>query len=146
MVERSYYVVLGVSRGESPAGIRAAYRDLAKRHHPDVSGDAATRSFQEIAEAYRVLSDPQARRSYDERLRRLEPRQGAPRRPLVVTRSPEPISWEPFSVMGAGEVRPSREAMHDRFRRNFTGRGVPKAERLEPLDGGLHLLQGLAVA
>ncbi|HET7754055.1 MAG TPA: DnaJ domain-containing protein [Anaeromyxobacteraceae bacterium] len=79
---RSHYVVLGVAPDESADGIRDAYRDLAKRHHPDVSGEQETRAFQDIAEAYRVLSDPALRREYDDRLQRsaLPPRYPAPGR------------------------------------------------------------------
>ena len=67
---KTYYMILGVSSTETPEGIRAAYRDLAKRLHPDVSGHGTTGAFQEVAEAYRVLSDPQLRRDYNDGLRR----------------------------------------------------------------------------
>jgi DnaJ-class molecular chaperone len=69
---RTYYIVLGVPRTESPGGIRSAYRDLAKKMHPDVAGEQATHAFQEITEAYGVLSDPQRRRAYNDELRRAE--------------------------------------------------------------------------
>jgi curved DNA-binding protein CbpA len=36
---RTYYMILGVPRTESPGGIRSAYRDLAKKMHPDVAGE-----------------------------------------------------------------------------------------------------------
>lgn len=65
MERKTYYMILGVSSTESDRGIRSAYRDLAKRLHPDVAGEQATRSFQEISEAYSVLSDPQRRREYN---------------------------------------------------------------------------------
>ena len=38
MLRKDYYLILGIPRSESATGIRAAYRDLAKRHHPDVAG------------------------------------------------------------------------------------------------------------
>ena len=41
MERKTYYMVRGVSSTESPRGIRAAYRDLAKRLHPDVAGEQA---------------------------------------------------------------------------------------------------------
>lgn len=69
---RTYYMILGVPRTESPGGIRSAYRDLARKLHPDVAGEQATQAFQEITEAYDVLSDPERRRAYNDQLRRAE--------------------------------------------------------------------------
>ena len=63
----SLYDVLGVPRDASPADVKAAYRRLAQRWHPDVnagSPDAAAQ-FRRIGEAYGVLSDPDQRRAYD---------------------------------------------------------------------------------
>jgi molecular chaperone DnaJ len=139
MEQRTYYAVLGVTPAESSAGIRAAYHDLAKRYHPDVSGDGGTRAFQDIEEAYRVLSDPQRRRRYDDDLAR---RGEGGRRAAPPTRArprPEPLH-DPVSVMGAPDaIHPSFDAMYDRFLRNFTGVGVPKAERLEGINFDLVL-------
>ena len=61
------YEVLGVPRGASAEEIKAAFRKLAAKHHPDRNaGDphAATR-FKELNAAYQVLSDPQRRAMYD---------------------------------------------------------------------------------
>jgi DnaJ-class molecular chaperone len=107
---KTYYMILGVSRAESPGGIRAAYRDLAKKLHPDVAGQQATHAFQEISEAYNVLSDPQRRREYESELRRVESGDPAPIRPGPAA----PIARAPVSIFGATEsVRPSFEAMYD---------------------------------
>lgn len=134
MEQRSYYVILGVPRGESPRGIRAAYRDLARKLHPDVAGAAATRSFQELGEAYAVLSDARRRGEYNDRLSREEARERPARR--APRFAPEPLIRDAAPILG-GEpesIHPSLDAMHARFERNFTGVGVPKAERLAPLD------------
>jgi molecular chaperone DnaJ len=66
-VATDYYEVLGIARAASDADIKRAYRQLARRHHPDVAQDkaAAEARFKEINEAYAVLSDPQKRRMYD---------------------------------------------------------------------------------
>ncbi len=66
MSTRDLYSVLGVSRSATADEIRNAYRKLARMYHPDVnsSQDAHAR-FNEIQEAYDVLSDEQKRRSYD---------------------------------------------------------------------------------
>lgn len=63
---KDYYGVLGISNTEANAGIHRAYRRLAKDCHPDRAGDQGTQKFQEIQEAYEVLSDPEKRRRYDE--------------------------------------------------------------------------------
>lgn len=75
---RDYYDVLGVSRDAGADEIKRAYRQLARRYHPDISGDdpstsAAARPrspdrgerFLEVARAYDVLRDPARRRAYD---------------------------------------------------------------------------------
>lgn len=68
---RDHYAVLGVVASATTAEIRAAYRRLARAHHPDANPDpAAEREFKRIARAYEVLHDPQARRAYDERFTR----------------------------------------------------------------------------
>jgi molecular chaperone DnaJ len=69
---KNYYAILGVARTASSIGIRAAYRELAKAHHPDRVGPQRTYRFQEIAEAYGVLSDPAARKDYNRELHRTE--------------------------------------------------------------------------
>src|ERR1041384_6349979 len=68
MEKKTYYMILGVSRGETSGGIRAAYRDRARQIHPDVAGESATRAFQELNEAYGVLSDPSRRHAYNAQL------------------------------------------------------------------------------
>jgi molecular chaperone DnaJ len=63
---RDFYDVLGVPRGASDDEIKRAFRRLAQQWHPDVSTEpGADERFKEIAEAYRVLSDPQQRQAYD---------------------------------------------------------------------------------
>jgi len=132
MEARTYYMILGVPRTESAKGIRAAYRDLARRLHPDVAGEQATGAFQELSEAYDVLSDPRRRSEYNRQLRLVEG-EGPPAG--VGHGSNGPLIREPVTILGNPEaVRPSFEAMWDRMVRNFTGIGVPKSERLESLN------------
>src|ERR671929_2011499 len=66
-MRRDYYAVLGVAATAAPREIRQAYRRLARQYSPDVNfWDATARTlFEEIAEAYRVLNDPDARALYD---------------------------------------------------------------------------------
>ena len=62
-----YYQVLGVGRDADENAIKRAYRQLARKYHPDVASDkaAAESHFKEINEAYEVLSDAQKRANYD---------------------------------------------------------------------------------
>ena len=66
--KRDCYEVLGVDRGADDATIKKAYRQLAKKYHPDMNpGDAeAEKKFKEASEAYAILSDPDKRRQYDQ--------------------------------------------------------------------------------
>lgn len=65
---RDYYDVLGVSPGAGAEEIKRAYRQLARRYHPDISGEDRGAAFLEVSRAYEVLRDPTRRRSYDARL------------------------------------------------------------------------------
>jgi molecular chaperone DnaJ len=67
MVEQDYYDLLGVQRGADEAAIKAAYRRLAKEHHPDTKNGCkeSEARFKAISEAYEVLKDPQKRAAYD---------------------------------------------------------------------------------
>jgi len=65
-VSGDYYEVLGVPRDADAETIKNAFRQLARRYHPDISTEPdAEQRFKEIAEAYGVLSDPAKRASYD---------------------------------------------------------------------------------
>ncbi len=69
MAKRDFYEVLGVARNATADEIKRAYRKLAMKHHPDrAKGDKvqAAAMFNEVQEAYDVLSDEQKRRNYDQ--------------------------------------------------------------------------------
>jgi curved DNA-binding protein len=65
---KDYYKTLGVEKSSTDAEIKKAYRDLAKKHHPDKNpgNKAAEEKFKEISEAYEVLKDPEKRKKYDQ--------------------------------------------------------------------------------
>src|SRR3954463_11031606 len=67
MVEQDYYELLGIARGADDAAIKAAYRRLAKEHHPDRHNGCTDKEahFKAINEAYDILKDPQKRAAYD---------------------------------------------------------------------------------
>jgi curved DNA-binding protein len=60
---QNHYQTLGVNKDANADEIKRVYRRLASQHHPDKGGDV--KKFQEIEQAYRTLSDPQARAQYD---------------------------------------------------------------------------------
>ena len=66
--KRDYYEVLGVDKNADEATIKKAYRQLAKKYHPDMNpGDKeAEKKFKEASEAYAILSDAEKRRQYDQ--------------------------------------------------------------------------------
>lgn len=65
--KRDYYEVLGVDKNADDAAIKKAYRQLAKKYHPDANpGEEAAAKFKEASEAYAVLSDAEKRKQYDQ--------------------------------------------------------------------------------
>jgi molecular chaperone DnaJ len=114
---RDYYDVLGVSPDAGADEIKRAYRQLARRYHPDISGDDRAAAFLEAAHAYEVLGDPRRRQSYDTgRAARFTPRS----RPAPHESAP----LKPTSNWFADEIAidfPSVSDLLDRMRHAFFG-------------------------
>ena len=122
MAIKNYYVVLGVHREVSDAGIRSAYKDLAKKLHPDRIGADSTEAFQAISEAYQTLSDPEKRRLHNCLLDQEEDKRREAGQRVNVRRGlePESLSWERVSMM--------EDYQHDRpFFDRLTGMQAPNA-------------------
>ena len=105
---KDYYAILGVQRTASADEIRKAYRSLARKYHPDVSteGDAGDR-FNEVQQAYEVLSDEEKRRAYDQ-FGEAGVGAGA-------------AGWPGYGGGGGGNVDPDR--FQDIFEQMFSGGG-----------------------
>jgi DnaJ-class molecular chaperone len=137
MASKDYYLILGISRRENVRAIQDAFRELAKRYHPDRAGPEGTRQFQDIQEAYEVLSDPEKRKSYNYELEQDEIKIHSRPEPIFSrpASKPEPLVPEMMSVLRDFEtIRPSFEPLFERFLRNFTRENIPKGERLESLN------------
>ncbi len=67
MAKKDFYDTLGVDKSASGEDIKKAYRQLAKKYHPDINkADDAAQNFKDVNEAYQVLSDDQKRSQYDQ--------------------------------------------------------------------------------
>jgi curved DNA-binding protein CbpA len=67
---KDYYRILGITPDADQKAIKAAYRQLARKYHPDTrNDDASDERMKEINEAYAVLSDAKQRARYDRRRR-----------------------------------------------------------------------------
>jgi DnaJ-class molecular chaperone len=165
---KDYYCILGVPRTATARDILHAYRALAKLYHPDRVGPQGTATFQDIVEAYAVLSDPERRRHYTESLSQfvdvtaaapsVPPVSSARPEPLIPAQrsfrlysQPEPLVPEPMSLFADFDtIRPSFDALYDHVRQNFTGRETTKAVQLTRLTVEVRLspyeaLQGVMV-
>jgi curved DNA-binding protein CbpA len=93
--EPTHYERLGVARSASAGEIRAAYRELARRNHPDVSSSGVDASMAAVNEAWRVLGDPRRRAAYDASLAPVTPGPGRPSPRDAATAPPEarPSWW-----------------------------------------------------
>jgi chaperone protein DnaJ len=63
--KRDYYEILGVSRTATAQEISKAYKQLARKYHPDLNPDASEEKFKEIGAAYEILKDTEKREIYD---------------------------------------------------------------------------------
>ncbi|MFH0837690.1 MAG: J domain-containing protein [Patescibacteria group bacterium] len=62
---KNFYEILGVARNANADQIKKAYFVMAKKYHPDSGDESEVKKFHEVAEAYKILSDPESRKAYD---------------------------------------------------------------------------------
>jgi len=94
----THYDNLKVARNAPPEVIRAAYRTLSQRFHPDrnAGDDSATHIFQLISAAYEALSDPAKRREHDEWIAKAEAEAQAEIADEAVQRATRPVAGAPL--------------------------------------------------
>lgn len=101
----THYEVLGVARGATTSQIRAAFRRLARAHHPDTSTSGSAESLAPINEAWRVLGDPVLRRAYDRSLEvETRPDVAAASDPAPTIAAPPPSSFPWRFLLGLTAV------------------------------------------
>lgn len=116
---RTHYHTLGVPRDAAPDDIRRAYRALAKQHHPDTGPAGSSAAFAAVAEAYEVLSDPAARRAYDESLASAAADESA--------RDARPhYSWDNIAAPRGASARASTAEFDEIYDTFFVDRAPPK--------------------
>jgi DnaJ-class molecular chaperone len=131
METRDFYRILAVGPDVPSDALRAAYRHRALGLPGGPGRAPETAPLTDLVEAYRVLSDPERRASYDQ-ARGIPP---AEPRVAGTPAPPEPLIREQLSLTRDFDARdPALDEVLDRVLRNFTGRNVPKSERLEALD------------
>lgn len=93
---KDYYNILGIQKTASDAEIKTAYRELAKKWHPDKhpnNKEEATQKFNELSEAFNVLKDPQKRTAYDN-----FGAEGVEEQEQMAGMGGHPFGFDPFSM------------------------------------------------
>ena len=111
MAKKDYYEVLGISRTATMVEIKSAYRNMAKKCHPDLhpNDKEAEIQFKEISEAYDVLSNPQKKAAYDQYGH-------------AAFEGASGFGGNPFSGMGAGSFSDLFEEVFNGFMGGASGR------------------------
>jgi len=130
-----YYELLGVPRKAPVKDIRAAYRKLARKYHPDLNpGDkSAEEKFKQIQEAYEVLSDTKKRQMYDQFGFNVPGPGGGPPPGGGQGGSPEDIHFDfgGFDFGGGGGAAGGSTSFRDLFSQFFRGAGAAQAVQEE---------------
>jgi curved DNA-binding protein len=146
--KRDFYEVLGISKTATEAEIKAAYRKLALKAHPDRNKAAdAEEKFKEINEAYQVLSDAKKRASYDQfGHAAFDPASGMGGNPFAGGQHAGPFTWSyssggqnPFEGADFGDPF---EIFESFFGGGFASRG-PRRQRYSLSIGFMEAIKGV---
>lgn len=131
---KDHYRTMGITPGATPKEIKAAYRVLARKYHPDVSKAAGTeKRFSELVEANEVLEDPARRAAYDQ-MRAAGWREGQEMDPPPQARGPAPGSRR--AAHGGGTAWDGADFTDDEtFQSWFAGATAQEAPRRRPSRG-----------
>jgi Restriction endonuclease/DnaJ domain len=147
----SYYDILGVSPAASPDEVKARYRRLILRFHPDLDGPVAL--FRQVQEAYEALSDPVCRTAYDRSLRTRDggAPSGDPRARRLGESTNDPGARGIHSGRGSGASDTNRSASDARRRkptRTLVSSSLPRRQpaRTVAVVGAVLLILGVALA
>lgn len=88
----NYYSLLGISNNASSADIKKAFRENAKRLHPDIAGDRAAGKMRKLLAAYKILSDRERRYEYDRVYSRVSQNYTFDYRSFLRERKDDPVS------------------------------------------------------
>lgn len=141
---KDYYDILGVPRSATDAEIKRAFRQRARQLHPDVNTSPdATRQFQQVNEAYQVLSDPLRRSTYDRTgsASRVRVRAAPKARPAASqsasstsrrysSTTQAPPSWSPPGPSAAYRPEPHEPYQYSWRRQPQTPSWIPRLARL----------------
>ncbi len=136
MEYKDYYKILGVDKKATEKEIKAAFRKLARKHHPDMNPNnpRAEERFKEINEAYEVLGDPKKRKKYDQL--------GADWQRWQQTGGrPGDFDWSQW-MAGAGPGGPAGQRVHVRYGspedlQDLFGGGSPFSDFFTSIFGGM---------
>jgi DnaJ-class molecular chaperone len=132
-----YYATLGVARTASDEEIRRAYRELARKYHPDLHPDdaGAKKQFQEVQQAFEVLNDPKKREQYDRFGAGFESMRGGPGGPQPSGPGGPPFDFDINEIFGGGATSQGGGGFADLFRQFGGGRRENTRQKAPPQRG-----------
>ena len=135
MLKKNYYLTLGCAPARASGDIRQAFRNLVRHYHPDIVGATGFPFFQEIVEAYHVLSDSDRRKYYQRGLH--DGGGGAPPQASMPDLAGPDAAALPATIRYFSDVRvawPSLDIVKERLLRNFRNAAVPEYQHTDPID------------